>query len=345
MKLSKERVASLLDQVHALDAVLRARSRASVPVLSVLCYHSVGRPASDYVFDPEVVDASVDQFRAQLEVLCRHFTVLDIDTLCAGVKGQPLPPNSLIITFDDGYRSCCDVAMPILQEFGLTATFFIATHYVTNRRLYWWDRIHYLIKRSPKQRVSLSFPRSIDIDMSDRGQAARSLLSFVKSEVGLDLDRFLDELVQATDVAWSDEIESKVADELIMTWDDIRGMRDAGMDIQSHTRRHRVLQTLNREQLADELCGSRDDIERELGIPPRTVAYPVGYSIRDLPELRQAVEDAGYDVGFTNATGVNYLWRSIDPFDVRRIAMDSAMSLAHFRGQLALPFLGHVRRS
>ena len=72
------------------------------------------------------------------------------------------------------------------------------------------------------------------------------------------------------------------------------------------------------------------------------VAYPVGYSIRHLPEIRRAVQAAGYEVGFTNASGVNYLWRTIDPFDIRRLAMERELSMSMFRAQLALPPLGYA---
>jgi peptidoglycan/xylan/chitin deacetylase (PgdA/CDA1 family) len=342
MWLSRERVARFLDRSHAFELILQARARARVPVLSVLCYHSVGNPDGSYLFDPEVIDVTPAQFREHLRCLSRHFTVIGVDTLCDGINGAKLPPNPVIISFDDGYRSCVDTALPILQEFGFKATFFVATHYVNDRQLYWWDTIHYLIRRSSRERIALTYPRALELSLADRGAAARKLLSVVKGEHGLDLERFLAELVQVTEVAWSREIEARLTDELIMRWDDIRKLHAAGMDIQSHTRSHRVLQTLSSKHLVEELVGARYDIEHELGHPVRTVAYPVGYSIRHLPEIRRAVQAAGYEVGFTNASGVNYLWRSVDPLDIRRIAMDRALSMPMFRGQLAVPPLGYA---
>jgi peptidoglycan/xylan/chitin deacetylase (PgdA/CDA1 family) len=342
MWLNRKRVAQILDRSHAFDVILRARARVRAPVLSVLCYHSVGDPDSSYLFDPDVIDVTPALFREQLRVLSKHFTVIGVDTLCDGLSGARLPPNPVIISFDDGYRTCVDTALPILEEFGFTATFFVATHYVNERLLYWWDKIHYLIKRSSRERIALAYPRALEISLDDRGGAARQLLGVVKGERGLDLERFLDELILATEVAWSPEIEARLTDELIMRWDDIRRLHAAGMDIQSHTRSHRVLQTLPNRYLIEELVGARHDIERELEHPVRTVAYPVGYSIRHLPDIRRAVQAAGYEVGFTNASGVNYLWRTIDPFDIRRIAMERELSMSMFRAQLAVPPLGYA---
>lgn len=345
MRIGRVRVTQWLDRSGAFDIILRARARTRAPVLSVLCYHSVGDPGADYAFDPDVIDVTAAQFREQLRVLDRHFTVIDIDTLCAGLSGGKLPPNPLLISFDDGYRSCVDAALPILQELGFPATFFIATHYVSERRLYWWDRIAYLVHHADPTRIALSYPRPMELDLGDAGTARRQLLRLVKQERALDLERFLAGLAAATGTEWNDELETRLANQLIMTWDDIRTLAAAGMDIESHTRRHRVLQTLSSEQMAEELAGSRDDIERAIGKPVRTVAYPVGYSITRESAIRRAVQDAGYEIGFTNASGVNYLWRPVDRFDVRRLAMDRGNSTALFRGQLAVPPLAYTRGS
>jgi peptidoglycan/xylan/chitin deacetylase (PgdA/CDA1 family) len=62
-------------------------------------------------------------------------------TLLAGLDGAALPRNPVMITFDDGYRSCRDIALPILRELGVPATFFIATGFPGVGKLYWWEQI------------------------------------------------------------------------------------------------------------------------------------------------------------------------------------------------------------
>jgi peptidoglycan/xylan/chitin deacetylase (PgdA/CDA1 family) len=339
----RERFAHLLDKAGALDIVLKARAVTGMPVLASLCYHSVGETTGTYKFDPATIDVGAAQFREHLEMLARHCTVIGIDECCDAIEGQRLPPNAVLITFDDGYRSCVDIALPLLQEFGFRATFFIATDYVNDRRLYWWDRIHYLVNETQRGVLSLRYPKRMRIDVSEPQEAAGQLLRLIKDEYGMDLHRFLDDLTEASGVPWGPDVEARVVDELIMTWDDVRRLRAAGMDIGSHTRSHRVLQTLGPGQLAEELAGSKRIIERELGEPVRSIAYPVGYSIAHVPEIRAAVDQAGYEVGFTSGSGINYLWRSIDRFDVRRITMNRDVSPAMFRGQLAVPKLAYIR--
>ena len=87
----EDHVAQLLDRVHVFDLILRARSMARAPVLSVLCYHSVGDPAPGYALDPDVIDATPEQFREQLAIVQRHFTVIGVDALCQALDSGRWP--------------------------------------------------------------------------------------------------------------------------------------------------------------------------------------------------------------------------------------------------------------
>src|SRR6188768_4052440 len=93
------------------------------------------------MFDAGVADATPTQFRRQMEMLARYGTPIGIDELCRALDGAPLPKNPVMVTFDDGYRSCHDVALPILRAVGVRATLFVSTSFIEERRLYWWERI------------------------------------------------------------------------------------------------------------------------------------------------------------------------------------------------------------
>ncbi len=338
----RERLARLLDGAGVLDAALRLRARARVPYLTILTYHHVAEPPADYEFDPGVADATPEQFGRQLDLLARHFNVIGVDELCAALDGGSLPPNPAMITFDDGYRSCLEVALPMLAARRMRAVFFIPTVFVEERRLFWWERIAWLVagaRRRGIERIDLSYPEARELPVDG---AAAALVKVVKNTRGLDVERLLGEVTRACGAAWDRDLERGLVDRLLMTWDQIRRLRDAGMDIESHTRNHRVLQTLTPEQLDGELAGSRADLERAVGAAPRTVAYPVGRSIAGDRTIRDAVLRAGYRVGFTNASGATWLrGRRIDPLDVGRLAMDRELTDSFFVGQLAIPQLGY----
>lgn len=98
----------------------------------VLMYHYVSVPpegADKYRNDLSV---SPEQFRQQMKYLSENgYSTIDLYDLSRAVTNkQEIPPKSVIVTLDDGYRDNYENAFPILQEFGLEATFFLATGFI-----------------------------------------------------------------------------------------------------------------------------------------------------------------------------------------------------------------------
>ena len=76
-----------------------------------------------------------------------------------------------------------------------------------------------------------------------------------------------------------------------MCWEQLAALADAGWEIGSHTRSHARLTDLGDDALADELRGSREDLEAHLGRPCHTLAYP--YDALDARAVAAAGQ-AGY---------------------------------------------------
>jgi peptidoglycan/xylan/chitin deacetylase (PgdA/CDA1 family) len=79
-----------------------------------------------------------------------------------------------------------------------------------------------------------------------------------------------------------------------MDWDELRALAGAGWEVAAHTRTHpHLTQVADDAVLHDELAGSREACERELGTPCRSIAYPFG----DVDErVRAATAAAGFEV-------------------------------------------------
>lgn len=346
----RERVASWLHRTGAIDALIQLRRWAPVHTLPIVTYHHVAEDDPTYHYDPGVADATPTQFRQQMEWVVRHCNPIGIDELLRALEGAPLPKNPIMVTFDDGYKSCHDVALPILRAVGVRATFFVATAFIQDRRLYWWERISLALARAAHDVAYIKYPHPLRLDRRDPG--TRNLLNaLVKNTRGLDVERFLGDLYAAYHVEWSSDVERDAADQLILTWDEIRTLSRAGMDIESHGRHHRVLQTLDDATLLEDLAGSRRDLEAELNRPVRAIAYPVGRRISREPRIRRAVEAAGYRLGLSNGSGVTRLWPAplsktfpVDRWDIARLATDRGMSDAMYQTQITLPQFAYVKR-
>ena len=73
-----------------------------------------------------------DLFRSHLQTLAdAGYTTISMYDLVEHLnQGTPLPEKPIILTFDDGYRDNYRNAFPLLQEFGMTAMFFVVTDYI-----------------------------------------------------------------------------------------------------------------------------------------------------------------------------------------------------------------------
>jgi peptidoglycan/xylan/chitin deacetylase (PgdA/CDA1 family) len=105
------------------------------------------------------------------------------------------------------------------------------------------------------------------------------------------------------------------------------------MDVQSHSHEHLVLNTLSPDAARRDLRRSADALREAVGGEAFGVAYPVGYTLPGA--LRRAPRDAGFELGFTNGTGLGRAGR-FDPFDVPRLSMDKAVGLAEYKLLLLL---------
>ncbi len=90
-------------------------------VLVILMYHKVNPDSRQGGLGLRVPPS---KFNRQMKYLkTRGYTVIDMDSAFLYLRsGQPLPPKTLVITFDDGYRDNYDFAWPILKKYGFCAT-------------------------------------------------------------------------------------------------------------------------------------------------------------------------------------------------------------------------------
>jgi peptidoglycan/xylan/chitin deacetylase (PgdA/CDA1 family) len=90
---------------------------------AVIVYHAIGTVPRDSPHWNGFVRP--DRFAAQMAYLAAHRRVVDLDSLFQ----DPNTP-AVAITFDDGYRSAFEHAVPVLLELGLPAAFFVPTKWI-----------------------------------------------------------------------------------------------------------------------------------------------------------------------------------------------------------------------
>lgn len=164
----------------------------------ILMYHYISDPPPRA--DRFRLDLSVrpSLFEAHLQYLRQagYETVSLSDLIFYLTQGHPLPPQPIVLTFDDGYRDAYEEAFPRLQRYGFRGTFFVLT------------------------------------GRADEG------------------------------------------DPRYLSWEQIRQMSEAGMDIQLHGREHIPLSGRDEAFLFFHIIGGKQSIEAHTGRPVRFFAYP-----------------------------------------------------------------------
>jgi len=95
-------------------------------LVPILCYHNLGPQSKGRLV------LGVKSFEQQMRYLkSQGYRVVSLKEFLEFVSlKKQLPRKSLVLTFDDGYRSFSQYAYPVLKELGFAATLFVYTDYI-----------------------------------------------------------------------------------------------------------------------------------------------------------------------------------------------------------------------
>jgi len=304
--------------------LLERMDREGPNLLRVLTYHRVEWNHVQPIPTPAIT-VSPDAFAAHMQLIQRHYHAVSADQVIDAVRGRgTLPPRSVLITFDDGYRDFRSQAWPVLKALGLPVVLFVPTAYPDQPgEGFWWDRLHHAVMHTsrhdsletPAGRLSLRTVR-------EREKASLRLQQHAKAMRHAEALDWVAALCQELDVPSSPPA--------ILGWGELRELASAGVTIGSHTRTHPLLTRVSHVEARAEVAGALRDLERELGTAVPILAYPAG-AFDDA--VVQILQEEGYVLAFTTARGHNELARA-HPLKLRRVYVGPRSSPAVLRVQL-----------
>lgn len=300
--------AGVTPTVNPIQSLLQWASPAGPKArLSVLVFHRV-LPQPDPLF-PQDMHASL--FHALCGWLASWFQVLPLDVAVAQLKNKTLPARAACITFDDGYADNRHVALPLLKQHQLPATFFIATDFV-NGGCMWNDRLMAAVRACPAPQLDLQDLGLACLPvrtLAERRAAIFHLIEALKYQPLAQRAALADQVAQRAGVA--------VPDDLMMTSADLLHLRHSGMQIGAHTMSHPVLARLDDAQARHEIQGSQQFLQQLLGERVSLFAYPNGqpgvdYGQRHVEQVRRLGFEAAVSTQWGASTADD------DPFQIRR---------------------------
>lgn len=237
-------------------------------------------------------------FREHMKMLADCFNVLPLHKALHALQSHTMPPRAVCITFDDGYRSTYELALPVLQEFNLPATVFVTTGYVDQRENMWNDRIVEAVRSIQGDQLDLRpagagrYPLTT---VTERCVAAHELTQKAK---------YLPPAERMALITSLEAITDSQAAPLMLSSDMIRALHRAGIEIGAHTVSHPILTSLPDDVALQEMVDSKRTLETIIGEPVRYFAYPNGKAGLDFDQRHMAMaRQAGFAAAFTTAPG------------------------------------------
>jgi peptidoglycan/xylan/chitin deacetylase (PgdA/CDA1 family) len=297
-------------------------------VLAVLTYHRVDDAARRPDLLPGLVSATPATFATQIEVLAERYRPVSMaEVLEALPDPRRLPPRAVLVTFDDAYADFAEHAWPVLVSASVPATMFVPTAFPGQPAMrFWWDRLWDALRTTALPEVPDSPCGHLPLgNPKERGAAMRALRGWLKGRPhGLAMsgvDRLVEALLPDGEPGRGPSV---------LGWDDLRRLAGAGLTLAPHTRTHALLDRVPAETAIEEIAGSREDLEREVGPVPAVLAYPSGAHDGEAVE---AARWAGMVLAVTTERGGNDMRRA-DPLRIRRINVGGRAHAPLVRGQL-----------
>ena len=281
--------------------------------LAILRYHSVCDSTKHGYASPGIC-VTPRAFERHVEYLVRNYQVVSLPSAVEHLRrSEPLPANAVAITFDDGYADNVEAAR-ILYRYGATATFYVAAACLVGGEPFWPAELRLLVDQMT--------PRTCEVEVGGEAVAVRCDTREGRGQTVSRLTKVFKSYPIPVREQLREELRSlagrPLLPEVMLTWDQLREMKSLGMTIGAHTLTHPNLPSAGPVAAREEIFGSKERLDTELGTTTTMFSYPNGGArIYFTPEIKAMVAEAGFLAASTSAPG--FAGPSSDLFALERV--------------------------
>jgi peptidoglycan/xylan/chitin deacetylase (PgdA/CDA1 family) len=277
-----------------------------VPKILSICWHSVEpdsiEPASLHGWNP-----TASLFRNQIRFLVDHYTPISIRQFMeltedpSQIGAYEKPP--VLLTLDDGFKNVIDQALPVLEEFGAPALFFVIGEVVNNPEFVpWYVAAVHLVRKTSLTSVVYGSAR---VDLTSRTGRSRFIHLFVAEFKACKTDAECEKSLNS--LAALLEVERPRTADLD---DDLRfvGVEDLAklgttslLTIGSHAMTHRFLDGLGRKEQLYELQQSQNLLSKACPSYFPALAYPGGAFNSDTIAIAEEIYTCAFALDFSSS--------------------------------------------
>lgn len=258
--------------------------------IRVFLFHRIS-PHLDPVWPP----ISPIHFNKIVAYLKKNFEVVPLEETVLGNYKPGKSKKLCAITFDDGYKDFAEYAMPVIKKQQVPASMYVITDCVDANLPPWTFVFNHLLLNT-----KLS---SIEIDSNEIPENLKKVGWKNIGEKVDSINRFSPVLKRISDEGRKNvmkQIQFQIQDVdspkgLMMNWNEIRSIKNDGIEIGSHSANHPALSSdLRLEDVKHELKRSGEEIEKEIGKFPLAISYPFGMYNN---EAKKIAKEVGYKMG------------------------------------------------
>ncbi|MFD9123946.1 polysaccharide deacetylase family protein [Kitasatospora sp. NPDC059571] len=229
--------------------------------LAVLAYHGIDDPPT---------------FAAQMARLARTARPVSLAAVEQAVRDRrPLPPRSVLVTFDDGDPSVLTHGLPVLRRHRIPAVAYVIAGLVGSDRPYWWSEAAFLARHGGSA------------DGLPPGTAPDGVVRRLKQVPDTVRRRALQHL--------RDTARRQAPRTPQLTAAGLAELRTGGVAIGNHTVEHPCLDRCTPARARAEVEQAHHLLAGLLGEAPTSFAYPNGNLD---PHAERALTDLGYRTAF-----------------------------------------------
>jgi peptidoglycan/xylan/chitin deacetylase (PgdA/CDA1 family) len=292
---------------------------------AVLMYHAVTQtplPVSDWCFVEE------RHFQEQMLYLKKHCHVVPLRDVPTALEERTRLPV-VALTFDDGFQNNYSVAFPILRDFGLPATIFLATDFIDSDDTPWFCRINDALCRTSLTHLDWGGETYDLSTQHSRAEAHATVQSRLKRFSHPEL---LDKARHLID-ALGDHPDRPIlrgSPYRMLEGREIQEMAGTGLiAFGAHSCSHAILSGLSQSDRGREIADSVAAVEQFTRSSCTLFAYPNGRASDYGPCDVAALQDRKIAVAVTTVAGPNY--PSGSTLEMRRYGIGAGTSLAQFK--------------
>ena len=280
--------------------------------VTIVMYHYV-RDLEHSRF-PAIKGLSIDRFRKQLDYIQSHFTFVTVETLIEAMAnpGMELPPNPILLTFDDGYSDHFSNVFPLLDARGIQGCFYPSAQPLLEHRVLEVNKIQFVLAAVPdagklldevfalvdelRCQFALKTKEDYLAAIAEKHRYDSREVLIVKRLLQRELpEGARTEIVRRLFARYVTSDEEAFACELYMSMDQLVCLKHHGMHIGSHGNTHLWLNHVSPEVQAAEVDRSLEFLQEFQTNNEWTICYPYG-GFND--SLLQLLQDRRCCLGF-----------------------------------------------